>query len=75
MRPREVLGMVLVLLEVGQVWPRRSGILGGYVLGYRDMVTKTSSLTKSEVAYRLQADGPVARLGRVAWLRTTHSSS
>ena len=57
--------MVLVSLEVGQVWPRRSGILGGYVLGYRDMVTKTSSPTRSEAAYRLQTDAPVAQLDRV----------
>ena len=44
--------MVLVSLEVGKV---DRGILGGYVVGYRDMVTKTSSLIKSEAAYRLQA--------------------
>ena len=40
-------------------------ILGGYVLGHRDMVTKTSSLTKSEAAYRLRADSPVAQLHSV----------
>ena len=57
--------MVLVSLEVGQVWPRRSGILGGYVLGYRDMVTKTSSPTRSEAAYRLQTDAPVTQLHSV----------
>jgi len=67
--------MVLVSLEVGQVWRRRSGILGGYVLGYRDMVTKISRLTKSEPAYRPQADAPVAQLDRVAWLRTTYPFS
>ena len=35
------------------------------MLGYRDRVTKTSSPTRSEAAYRLQADVPVAQLHSV----------
>ncbi len=35
------------------------------MLGYRDMVTKTSSLSESEAAYRLQADAHVAQLHSV----------
>ena len=40
-------------------------MLGGYVLGHRDMVTKISSPTRSEAAYRLQTDAPVTQLHSV----------
>ena len=35
------------------------------MLGYRDMVTKISSPTRSEAAYRLQTDAPVTQLHSV----------